>query len=252
MSSMLTRTASAGVAIQSNLTAYRGDKPLHISNDPVLFAMCYFRKFNVTADRLSSIFSADIGAAIDALQAGAATIFGDGLKALVRTFLAADPATRQHNAGWTYLRMASGESRLPSDLADEVRAKAANIDLAEDSLGLLDARLLLHSVTTLAAINGWSDLAPAIDAAATALGPHRGLSDQDGPLLFEIGLLRARLESETLARTKAMADQLRRLGATDDLRERAERAALHFSRGLSGQETEAFVDVLASFRAETP
>ncbi|MEJ7927932.1 hypothetical protein WG908_14350 [Sphingobium sp. AN641] len=205
-----------------------------------------------TDNRLSSIFSADIGPGIDALHAGAATIFGDGLKSLISTFLAANPATKQHNAGWTYLRMASGESRLPSDLADEVRAKAANIDLADDSLGLLDARLLLHSVTTLAAINGWSDLAPAVDAAATALGPHRGLSDLDGPLLFEIGLLRARLESETLARTKTMAHELRRLGATAELREQAERAALHFSRGLSGQETEAFVDVLASFRAETP
>ena len=53
--------------------------------------------------------------------------------------------------------------------------------------------------------------------------------------------------TKTLARTKVMTDELRRLGATAELREQAERAALYFSRGLSGQEAEASLTPLPVF-----
>jgi hypothetical protein len=233
-------SASAGETFATLLHDVKDDKPVP--------------RMNVIQAELSqqncleSYFAAEIGPGIDALHTGAAAISGNGLKALIRTLLSAESATPQQNAAWAYLRMASGESFLPEDLAAEARTKAASRNLADYSAGLLAARFLLHSVTTVAAVNGWAELAPAIDAAARALGPERGLGEEDGPLLFEIAVWRARLEVDSLARTKAMADELRRLGASPALRDQAERAALHFSRGLSGQETEAFVDVLAACR----
>lgn len=109
--------------------------------------------------------------------------------------------------------------------------------------GLIEARHELMNYALLAATNGWIDERERIRSASIVLGPRD--DEPNGMVLFEIAIWLARMESDTMERTKVLATDLLRLGQHPDLREQAEVAARHFARSLSGQQTEAFVDALA-------
>lgn len=200
-------------------------------------------------DHLQSYFAFQPEARFDPILPDARLLFGSGLDELIRTLLAADPETPNFAAGWSHLRMASGDGGLTPELDSLARERLPFIEKALELGTLLEKRLLLLAVTGLAAINGWIDLAAQIDAAALAIGPVEGESEDDDMLVFEIAIWRAKMEPDPIARTQTMARELKRLTAFPAMTERAILAAQHFATGLSGQETEAFVDLLAEYRA---
>lgn len=203
----------------------------------------------VEEDRLGSVFSVDIGPGLDAVQKGAGTLFGKGLKDFLRTLLCESVGTCPQNAVWSILRLASNDGPLPADISGDALRIAQTLPLADEGSDIRDARRLLLSVTANAAANGWVDLTQSIDRAAEALGPDQGYTEEEAQLFFEIAIWRARLEPNRLARTRKLAADLQRLGRDSEMQAQAERIAVIFARSLSGQYSEAFVDVLARFRA---
>lgn len=203
----------------------------------------------VEEDRLGSIFSADIGPGLDAVQKGAGTLFGNGLKDFLRTLLREPVGASPQNAVWSILRLASNDGALPADISEDALRIAQTLPLADAGSDIRDARRLLLSITANAAANGWVELTQSIDQAAEALGPDQGYAEDEAPLFFETAIWRARLEPDRLARTRKMAADLQRLGRDTEMQAQAERIAVIFARSLSGQYSEAFVDALARFRA---
>ncbi|QGP79398.1 HTH domain-containing protein [Sphingobium sp. CAP-1] len=203
----------------------------------------------VEEDRLGSVFSVDIGPGLDAVQKGAGTLFGNGLKDFLQTLLREPVGTSPQNAVWSILRLASNDGPLPADISGDALRIAQTLPLANPGSDIRDARRLLLSVTANAAANGWVDLTQIIDRAAEALGPDQGYTEEEAQLFFEIAIWRARLEPDRLTRTRKMAEDLQRLGREPETQAQAERIAVIFARSLSGQYSEAFVDALARFRA---
>jgi hypothetical protein len=148
----------------------------------------------VGEDRLGSVFSADIGPGLDAVQKGAGTLFGNGLKDFLRTLLREPVGTSPQNAVWSILRLASNDGRLPADTTGDALRIAQTLPLADAGSDMRDARRLLLSITANAAANSWVELTQSIDRAAEALGADQGYTDDETQLFFELAICRARLE----------------------------------------------------------
>jgi hypothetical protein len=194
-------------------------------------------------NHLGSYFSFDPGARLDPIMAEIGSLFGEGLSELVRMLLNAEPDTPSFSAGWSHLRATSGEVAPSPEMEALARERLVHFETALEHGSMLEKRLLVLAVTALAATNGWDDLAPRLDAAALTLVPSDDDDDED--ILLEIAVWRARLEGDRVGRTKIMARELTRLAGFAGLKERAMTAARQFALGLSGHETEAFVDLLA-------
>jgi hypothetical protein len=195
-------------------------------------------------DALASLVAAPLGEAFNAIHPGANGLFRDGLPSLVAALLSADADPEQARAAWQVMRHASGDAPLPADLAALAREAIAGADLGMDAADLGDARFALLTFAALAAANGWTEAADRIDAEAERLGPRA--DDEDAMVLFEAAVWRGRIPTDPAERTRALADQLLRLGAHPKLAEQAETAARHFARNLSGAQSEPFIDALAT------
>lgn len=194
-------------------------------------------------DALSSYLSSAWSKEFEAIEPSSAGLFRDGAEQMVSTLLQHEPGSEEMRAGWVLLSQGSANAPVSEDLSALAQGRIRLCELADDSRGLTKARYELMNYALLAATNGWADERERIRSAAVALGP-RG-DEPDAMVLFEIAIWLARMESDILERTKLLAADLVRLGQHPDLREQAEVAARHFARGLSGQQTEAFVDALA-------
>ena len=193
---------------------------------------------------LPSFLSAPSGEQFEAIYPGARGLFRDGIEDLVIALLDAESSGPKIPAGWTLMRQASADAPLPAKLATLAKERRKSLDLTFPGGELEVSRLQLLNFVALAAMNEWSDDddLSRIDAAVSALGPRP--EDEDASVFFEIAFWRSRMVEGDLERTKFLADELKRYGYHEPFRAPVIVAARHFARGLSGQQTEAFVDTI--------
>lgn len=198
-------------------------------------------------DLLGSHFATDWSEAFEAAAQGLGAIFGRGLEALVAAVLTAEPDQAKPISPWPFVRFASGEASLPPELAELART-AVQFPLPEEE-GIVERYQVLLSLAQVAAANSWTEIGDQVETALHALDPD-GLPEGDPEMLpLEIAIHHAMIESNPLARTKVLGRHLTKLVAHPRLRPHVEQVARHFARFLSGQQTEAFVDILADLWA---
>ena len=200
-------------------------------------------------DALPSRLSAPIGEAVEAIYPGARSLFRDGVESLLIALLDVDQSTIEARAGWTLLRHVSPNGPLSGRVAELANSKRPLLDLTFRGENLLAARLHLINYLGLAAANRWNsqEELDRIDAAIAALGPTE--DEDDVGVLFELAFWRALLVEDALERTKFLADAILKLGEHESFRSQAIVAARQFARGLSGQQSEAFIDAMGMLLA---
>jgi len=198
-------------------------------------------------DRMGSYFAEELSGDFENVQPSFGGLFRPGIVAMVKGLLEARPGTMEAASAWFFLRQASADGPLPPDVSEYARAAAAAADFSGTPRGMKEARQLLLSFSAIAAACGWTDEAERIETALSALSVT---TDEDGEndtdiLLLEIAFRRALLEPDAAARTRILGTWLTKLGRQERLRDLALVAAKHFARGLAGQHSEPFVDVIA-------
>lgn len=201
-------------------------------------------------DALGSLFAADWSGRLEEIETGLGGLFGASLTALAASLLELEKVAERDGSAWPFLRMIGGESPFPADLAGAARdaASVAFADGAEHGPHR-DPHVLL-AFARVAGANGWSEHTAAVEEAFVALDVDSLAQDEDGrTLLLELAMARSMLEPDPLERTRVLARHLTRLGRNELLRPQVVNAALQFARGLSGQQTAAFVDTLGELMA---
>lgn len=196
---------------------------------------------------LGSYYGDDLSAVFNAVQNSMGKLFRPEIDDMVRELLSNEAGTMEAAASWFFVRQTGVDGPMPKALGDFAREAARSQDFAAVPRDVKEARHLLLSFAAAAAANNWVEEAERIDAALEALRPSNVASDdpETHGLLLEIAFRRAMLEPDIAVRTKILGDWLSRLGEDPALRDQALIAAKHFARGLAGQHSEAFVDVIA-------
>lgn len=189
------------------------------------------------SDRMSSYLATDWSVLFEDVVPGTGGLFGRGLEALALGAIMGAGDSPGPDAGWPFVRFASGDTALPPEIANEARQVAR---LPEDR----DARIMLAFART-AVANGWSEFREPVGARFESMNPETLGTDEDPMILLEIAMAHAMFSDDLLERTTILGGHLRRLAQFTPMRANCEAAALQFARGLQGQHAEAFVDVLA-------
>ena len=202
------------------------------------------------ADALNSLFAADWSSQLEEIGTGLGGLFGAGLTALAASLLELEKVADREGSAWPFLRMVGGDAPFPADLAGAAREAAGTAFAPEATHGPHCDPHVLVAFACIAGSNGWTEHLAAIEEAYAALDVDALAQDDDGrTLLLELAMARSMLEPDQLERTRVLGRHFTRLGRNPLLRPQIETAALHFARGLSGQQTEAFVDTLGELMA---
>jgi hypothetical protein len=192
-----------------------------------------------TSDRLRSVFGRPIDQLLGPLAPGAEILFGSSLAGNLLEKAQSAQTSDEQLVVLALARLATGQSRLGADVEPYVLKAAQGLDL---ELLPPDAKQAAASnIATLASVNCWS-LSSEREAAI-----ERTFAG-DANLSLQAAWLLSHAREDPMARTKALSEKLLHLVGSSEGTDFLP-VIRSFCRGLRGQQTEAFVDVLAEIEA---
>jgi hypothetical protein len=196
------------------------------------------------SDRLGGYLATDVQAAevSSPLNVIARTTLCDEMASMLASGADGQPPLNE----WLILRFMANDSALPEKVANAARNSLTNAHLDRLSNSLTNRLEPLKSIAAIAVRHDWPETHERLLKMAEAISVPTDVSDELMDNLFELIYLVSRLLDDPLKRTKWLAARIERLGRDSRAQERSRNAARLFAMGLSGQESQPFVDAYAA------